>query len=224
MCVQLTLPLAAELGHDRAIGDKERLRRLYARGSVLVALLASLVVSGLLAFWQDFFALWTHGAVPYDHLLTLTLLIGAELVAPAILALSYSYYSDRGDLLARTKGFQLVAFVALALLLTPSMGPLGTALAVVATDLVIQFGFLARAIMRDTLQRPARHVGVLLLLIAAVTASGWGLGLTIRSLLPMSGMGRLVAECALWLVVVAIVASPLASARLRMRVAEAIPS
>jgi O-antigen/teichoic acid export membrane protein len=224
MCVQLTLPLAAELGHDRAIGDKERLRRLYARGSVLVALLASLVVSGLLAFWQDFFALWTHGAVPYDHLLTLTLLIGSELVAPAILALSYSYYSDRGDLLARTKGLQLVAFVALALLLTPRMGPLGMALAVVATDLVVQFGFLASAIMRDTLQRPARHVGLLLLLIVAVTACGWALGLVIRSLLPMSGLARLVAECALWLIVVAIVASPLASARLRTRVSETIPS
>jgi len=148
----------------------------------------------------------------------------SDLVAPAILALSYSYYSDRGDLLARTKGLQLVAFVALALLLTPRMGPLGMALAVVATDLVVQFGFLASAIMRDTLQRPARHVGLLLLLIVAVTACGWALGLVIRSLLPMSGLARLVAECALWLIVVAIVASPLASARLRTRVAETIPS
>ena len=42
---------------------------LYARGSVFVTLLASVVVSGLLPFWQDFFALWTHGAVPYDPVL-----------------------------------------------------------------------------------------------------------------------------------------------------------
>ena len=223
MCLQATLPLAAELGHDRAIGDKEALRRLYARGSVLVALLASLVVSGLLAFWQDFFALWTHGAIPYDPLLTLTLLIGAELVAPAILALGYSYYSDRGDLLARIKGLQLVAFVALALLLTPSMGPLGTAVAVVATDLTVQFGLLAVAVMRDTLQRPARHVAFLLLLIAVVTAFGWSLGLVIRSALPMTGLARLVVECALWLTVMAVVASPLANARWRWRLAEVIP-
>jgi hypothetical protein len=223
LCLQVTLPLAAELGHDRATGAKEALRRLYARGSVLVALLASFVVSGLLAFWQDFFALWTRGAIPYDPLLTLTLLIGAELVAPAILALGYSYYSDRGELLARTKGLQLVAFVVLALLLTPWMGPLGTAIAVVATDLVVQFGLLAVAIMRDTLQRPARHVAFLLLLIAVVTAFGWGLGVAIRSALPMSGLVRLAAECALWLVVVAVVASPLANARWRTKLSEMIP-
>jgi O-antigen/teichoic acid export membrane protein len=223
MCLQVTLPLAAELGHDRAIGDKEALRQLYARGSVLVTLLASLVVSGLLAFWQDFFALWTHGTIPYDPLLTLTLLIGAELVAPAILALGYGYYSDRGSLLARTKGLQLVAFVVLALVLTPWMGPLGTAIAVVATDLVVQFGLLAIAIMRDTLQRPARHVAFLLLLIALVTTCGWGLGVVIRSALPLDGLARLIAECALWLVVVAVVASPLASGRFRMKLAEMIP-
>jgi O-antigen/teichoic acid export membrane protein len=223
MCLQVTLPLAAELGHDRAIGDKEALRRLYARGSVLVALLASLVVSGLLGFWQDFFAIWTHGTIPYDPLLTLTLLIGAELVAPAILALGYGYYSDRGTLLARTKGLQLVAFLALALLLTPWMGPLGTAIAVVATDLVVQFGLLGIAIIRDTLERPARHVAFLLVLIVVVTAFGWAFGVAIRSALPLDGLARLVAECALWSIVVAVVASPLASGRLRKKLAEMIP-
>ena len=67
--------------------DKEQLQHLYARGSVFVALLASLVVSGLLPFWPDFFALWTHGAIPYDPLLTMTLLIGTSVIAPSILAL-----------------------------------------------------------------------------------------------------------------------------------------
>ena len=135
LCVQASLPIAAELGHDRAVGATEALRRLYARGSVLVTLLASAVVSGLLAFWQDFFALWTRGAIPYDPLLTWTLLVGAVLVAPAMLALSYGYYSDRGALLARTKGLQLACFVVLSLLLTPWLGPLGMALALVVTDL-----------------------------------------------------------------------------------------
>src|SRR6185312_6735773 len=125
LCMQVTLPLAAELGHDRAIGARDALRRLYARGSVLVTLVASLAVSVLLAFWQDFFALWTRGAIAYDMPLTLTLLIGAEMVAPAILALSYGYYSDRGGLLARTKGLQLASFVVLSLVLTPWMGLLG---------------------------------------------------------------------------------------------------
>src|SRR4051812_36833950 len=83
LCLQMTLPLAAELGHDHAVGSNEQLRNLYARGSVFVALLASLVVSGLLPFWPDFFALWTHGAIPYDPSLTVTLLIGTSVIAPS---------------------------------------------------------------------------------------------------------------------------------------------
>jgi O-antigen/teichoic acid export membrane protein len=223
LCVQAALPIAAELGHDRAVGAKDALRRLYARGSVLVALLASLAVSGLLAFWEDFFALWTGGAVPHDLLLTLTLLIGAELVSPAILALNYSYYSDRGALLARTKGLQLASFVILALLLTPLMGPLGTALAVVATDLVVQFGLLGLGIIRETLQRPARHVLFLVILMIVVTACGWGLGLLIRGVLPLAGLGRFVAEAAIWLLIVLLAASPLLNGRLRTWLAGLIP-
>ena len=144
LCIQTTLPLAAELGHDYAVGLKEQLRSLYARGSVFVTLLASVVVSGLLPFWPDFFALWTHGAVPYDSTLAITLLIGTSAVAPSILALGYANYSNRGDLLVRTKGLQLAVFLALSVLLIRPMGPLGAAIAVVASDLLIQFGLLGR--------------------------------------------------------------------------------
>jgi O-antigen/teichoic acid export membrane protein len=224
LCQQMTLPLAAELGHDRAIGAKEALRRLYARGSTLVTLLASLVVSGLLAFWEDFFAIWTRGAVPHDIRLTLTLLIGAELVSPAILALGYAYYSDRGELLARTKGLQLVSFVLLSLLLTPWIGPLGTAIALVATDIVVQFGLLASAIIWTTLERPLRHLVFLAVLMIVVTALGWGLGVAIQSVLPLEGLKRFIAECTIWLAVVAVAASPLANARLRNELAGLIPS
>ena len=122
LCVQTTLPLAAELGHDYAVGLKEQLRSLYARGSVFVTLLASVVVSGLLPFWQDFFALWTHGAIPYDELLTITLLVGASVVAPSILALGYANYSNRGNLLVRIKGLQLAVFLVLSVVLIQPMG------------------------------------------------------------------------------------------------------
>jgi O-antigen/teichoic acid export membrane protein len=224
LCTQATLPLAAELGHDRAVGAKQALRHLYARGSALVTLLASLVVSGLLAFWRDFFELWTHGAVPYDLELTLTLLIGATIVAPTVLALGYGYYSDRGEFLAWTKGLQLVAFVALSLLLTPWLGPLGMAFAVVVTDVAVQFGLLATTIIRETLQRPARHIAFLVALMIIVTACGWGLGAAIQSLLPLSGFARFITGCALWLFAVAIAASPLTNARLRSRLAGLVPS
>ena len=223
LCVQASLPVAAELGHDHAVGATEALRRLYARGSVLVTLLASAVVSGLLAFWPDFFALWTRGAIPYDPLLTWTLLVGAALVAPAMLALNYGYYSDRGTLLARTKGLQLACFMVLSLLLTPWLGPLGMALALVATDLLVQFGLLASTVIAETLQRPLRHVLFLAALIVVVTVAGWALGAAIRAALPLEGFARFIVECIIWLGIAGLAASPLASRRLRARLTEFIP-
>lgn len=223
LCVQTTLPLAAELGHDYAVGLKEQLRNLYARGSVFLAVLASLVVSGLLPFWPDFFALWTHGTIPYDPLLTVTLLIGTSAIAPSILALGYANYSNRGELLARTKGLQLAVFLILSLLLIRPMGPLGAAVAIVASDLLVQFGLLGVIIIRQTLQQPVRHIAFLAMVMAVVTLSGWGLGAVIRSLVPGEGLLRFVLECTLWLMVAALVASPLLSRDLRDRLIAAIP-
>ena len=223
LCTQATLPLAAELGHDHAVGARERLQNLYARGSVFVTLLASVVISGLLPFWPDFFALWTHGSIPYDPLLTMTLLIGTGVIAPSILALGLANYSDRGELLARTKGMQLVAFLVLAIVLTPPMGPLGTAIAIVASDVLVQFGVLAVVILRETLKRPVRHVAFLGLLMVVVTLGGWSLAIIIRSVAPGTGLTRFAFECTLWLIVVALIASPLAIKTLRNRLIEAIP-
>jgi O-antigen/teichoic acid export membrane protein len=223
LCVQTTLPLAAELGHDYAVGLKDQLRSLYARGSVLVTLLASAVVSGLLPFWQDFFALWTHGAVPYDPLLAITLLIGTGAVAPSILALGYANYSNRGDLLVRTKGLQLAVFLVLSVLLIRPMGPLGAAIAVVASDLLIQFGLLGLTIIRQTLQHPLRHVAFVAAVMVVVTSAGWALGTIIRSWVPGAGLLRFACECTLWLIVVALVASPMLRADFRNRLIAAIP-
>jgi O-antigen/teichoic acid export membrane protein len=223
LCLQMTLPLAAELGHDHAVGLKEQLRNLYARGSAFVALLASLVVSGLLPFWPDFFALWTNGAIPYDPLLTMTLLIGTSAIAPSILALGYANYSNRGNLVARVKGLQLAVFLILSVALIRPMGPLGAAIAIVASDLLIQFGLLGIIIIRQTLRRPFRHVAFLATVMAVVTLGGWGLGTVIRSLTPGPPLMRFVLECTLWLGVVALVASPLLNKNLRDRLIAAIP-
>jgi O-antigen/teichoic acid export membrane protein len=224
LCYQTTLPLAAELGHDYAVGLKEQLRSLYARGSVFVILLASIVVSGLLPFWPDFFALWTRGSVPYDPLLTVTLLIGTSMVAPSILALSFANYSNRGDLLVRTKGLQLAVFLVLSVVLIPPMGPLGAAIAIVASDLLIQFGLLALIIMRQTLQHPFRHIAFLAAIAAVVILSGWGVGTVIGSLVPWTGVVHFVVACALWLAVVALIASPLMRKDLRDRLIAIIPT
>jgi hypothetical protein len=223
LCIQVTLPLAAELGHDYAVGLTGQLRSLYSRGSVLVTLLASIVVSGLLPFWQDFFALWTRGAVPYDSTLAVTLLIGTSAVAPSILALGYANYSNRGDLLVRTKGLQLAVFLTLSVLLIRPLGPLGAAIAVVASDLLVQFGLLGLIVISQTLARPFRHVVFLAAVMLLVTAGGWALGTVIHSWMPGTGLVRFAAECALWLAVVALIASPLANAQIRARLIAEIP-
>jgi O-antigen/teichoic acid export membrane protein len=221
--IAVTLPLAAELGKDHALGLRERLRDLYARGSVFITLLASVVVSALLPFWHDFFELWTHGSVPYDPVLTFVLLVGTSFAAPSLLALGYANYSNRGELLARTKGLQLAVFLVLSVVLIPIAGPLGAAFAVVASDVLVQFGLLGLIIMRQTLLRPFRHVAFLILLMVLVTAAGWGLGMAIGSFVPGAGLVRFVMECALWLAAVALLAAPLTNAALRDRLSAVIP-
>ena len=156
LCIQTTLPLAAELGHDYAVGLKERLRSLYARGSVFVTLLASVVVSGLLPFWPDFFALWTHGAVPYDPVLDDHLADRhrrGRAVDPGagLRQLQQSRRSSGAD-----QGTSACYFPDAVGSLIPPMGPLGAAIAVVASDLLIQFGLLGIIIIGQTLQRPFR--------------------------------------------------------------------
>jgi O-antigen/teichoic acid export membrane protein len=224
LCLQVTLPIAAELGHDHAIGDKERLRRLYAHGSVFVTGLACLIVAGLLPFWPDFFALWTHGSIPYDAPLTVTLLLGSAAVAPSLLALGFANHSNRGDLLIRTKGLQLVVFLVLSFVLIPRLGPLGAALAVVASDMLVQFGLLALTVMRQTLRQPLWHIAFLTLMAVVIVASGWLIGLAITTLVRGSGLVHFIVECAIWLAAVAVLASPLLNAALRERLRALIPA
>ena len=219
---QTTLPLAAELGHDHAIGARDSLQRLYVRGSVMLVLLAATVTSGALAFWPEFFAIWTHGAIPPDATLSITLLLGTCAATPALLAMSYANYSNRGPLLLRAKSMQLVLFVVLALLLIPRYGPLGAAVALIASELVAQSAFLAVVIVSETLQRPLRYALVLLAMMVTIVAAGAALGEAISRLAPGRGLVHFVVECGVWLAVVAVVASPLLRASIREKLTSVV--
>jgi O-antigen/teichoic acid export membrane protein len=223
LCTQLTLPLAAELGHDHAIGARESLQGLYARGSVVLVLFVSVVTSATLAFWRDFFEIWTHGAIAYDARLAFVLLLGTCVAAPAILALSYANYSNRGPLLLWTKSLQVVIFLLVSLVLIPVMGPLGAAIALVGSDIIAQLGILFGIVVVETLNRPLRHVALLLALMLTIVPLGAGLGALIGNLLPGSGTVHFLAECGLWLAVVALLAAPLGSRAVRERLSAAIP-
>ena len=223
LCTQLTLPLAAELGHDYAIGARDSLQGLYARGSVVLILFVSVVTAGALAFWRDFFEIWTHGAIAYNAMLAIVLLLGTCVAAPAILALSYANYSNRGSLLLWTKSLQVTIFLVLSLVLIPRMGPLGAAIALVTSDIIAQLGILFAIVITDTLKRPLRHVALLLAIMLAIVPVGAGLGALIGHLVPGAGIVHFLAECTLWLIVVALIAAPLASQAVRERLVAAIP-
>jgi hypothetical protein len=68
-----------------------------------------------------------------------------------------------------------------------------------------------------------RHVLFLAGLIVVVTAGGWALGAAVRFALPLDGFARFIGECAIWLVIAGLAASPLASGRLRARLTDFIP-
>jgi O-antigen/teichoic acid export membrane protein len=223
LCIQMTLPLAAELGHDHAIGERDSLRRLYAKGSIVLTLFASLTTSGALAFWPDFFEIWTHGAIPYDSALAITLLLGMCVGAPAILALSYANYSNRGPLLLWTKSLQLALFLLLSIVLIPRLGSLGAAIALVSSDIIAQFGILFMIVVSETLRRPVQHTLLLIVVIVTVVSIGTAAGAAIGYLMPGVGIAYFVLKCTLWVVLVALFASPLANGRLRNRLVEAIP-
>ena len=161
--------------------------------------------------------------VPFPTWLAGTLLIGTAAAAPSILALGFANYSNRGELLWRTKGLQFAVFLVLSAILIPSVGLLGAAIAVVASELLVQFGALGRNIIRQTLQHPLRHIALLSVIMIAVTLAGWALGTAIRFALPWTGAIRFFAECALWLAIVLAAASPLAFESVRARLTAAIP-
>jgi O-antigen/teichoic acid export membrane protein len=223
LCAQATQPLAAELGHDYITGQKEPLRRLYVRGSVLVTLLASGLAAALLAFWRDFFEIWTRGSVPYDPVLTAVLLLGATLVAPSLLAFGFASYSNRGPLLLWTKSIQLALLLVLSVILIPRLGPLGAAIALVSSDVIAQGGILSFAIVTDILRHPLRHALALLAIMVVTLAAGTALGVAISRLVPGTGMLHFVAECAAWLAVVALAIAPLAHRPFREKLLAKLP-
>ena len=223
LCFQMTLPLAAELGHDHAIGALDSLQKLYARGSIMLTLFASATTSGALVFWPDFFAIWTHGAIPYDTTLANTLLLGMCIGAPAILALSYANYSNRGTLLLWTKLLQLMIFLFASIALIPRLGPLGAAIALVSSDIIAQSGVLFIVIVRETLRHAIQHVLLVIGAMATVVSIGLTVGMLIQDLLPGAGVTHFLIGCTLWAVVAGLLASPLANKPLRDRLLKTIP-
>jgi transposase len=68
-----------------------------------------------------------------------------------------------------------------------------------------------------------RHIAFLAAVMFLVTSGGWALGTVIRSWMPGMGLIRFAGECVLWLIVVALAASPILKGSFRNRLIAAIP-
>ncbi|MDD1518424.1 hypothetical protein ACNJYD_12835 [Bradyrhizobium sp. DASA03005] len=223
LCYQFSLPIAAELGHDHAVGARDSLRTLYARGLFIVTFTVSLITGGLLSFWREFFELWTAGAIPYDATLAIVLIGGTCLVTPATFAMSYASYSDRGTLLLWTKSLQIAIFFGLAMFLIPALGPLGAAISLTSGDTVGQLGVLFSLLLIQTLQQPLRHAMLLFGMMLAVVTTGLGMGMLARYAVPITGFVGLVLQCSVWLASMTLICSPLASSGIRNKLIASIP-
>jgi O-antigen/teichoic acid export membrane protein len=177
--------------------------------------------SDAIVFWLDFFAILTRGTIPDNAVLMMTLLVRTCVGAPSALALSYANYSNRGYLLLWTKSLQLLIFLLLSLILIPRLAPMGAAIAVISSDIAAQSGILSTVMMRETLQHPLRHAPILVGVMVTTVPAGAALGAAIRYLLPGTGVAHFVVECALWLVAIALLASPLTNKPLRTSLVEA---
>jgi hypothetical protein len=82
---------------------------------------------------------------------------------------------------------------------------------------------LSFVIVRETLRHPVRYALSVLGTMVTVVSAGAALGVMIRDLVPGTGVAHFVIECALWLTVAALVASPLAHRGLRERLIAALP-
>ena len=84
--------------------------------------------------------------------------------------------------------------------------------------------WLALMVMRQTLHHPGRHVAFLIVMAVGIVVSGWLIGQAIILLVPGSGLLHFLVECAIWLVAVGGLASPLLSKALRERLRALVPA
>jgi hypothetical protein len=78
-------------------------------------------------------------------------------------------------------------------------------------------------IVRETLRHPLRHTLLVFAMMTVIMSVGVAVGVFIRHMMPGTGMPHFLVECTLWLVMVALLSSPLSSKMLRRRLLEAIP-
>lgn len=153
LVLQFCHPIGSELARQQAIGEQQRLQRLYSGAGRMVTGMAGLLGGLVMVAGAPFIHIWTHGEVAFNPSLVGAFVAATILTAPAQVAQMLFTYNNRpGVLVAAQIGFA-IGTLALCLLLIPYFSASGAAWAATVAECLSLGLILPRA--------AARQVGLL---------------------------------------------------------------
>lgn len=201
---QLATATGMEMARQHVQGDMAGLERVHAGTARLAAGLSALGGGLCMALGAPFFALWTHGAVPFDHGLAAVFLGAVLVMTPSLGALYLLRYIDRPAPVALGLCAQAALGVTLCVLLAPRFGAMGAALAVAAAE-VLTLGVQGlSAGRRMTGAAVLPHLAATYATVLLGLALGGGAALALERVLPSGGVAGMAAFTLLWCAVVAV--------------------
>jgi O-antigen/teichoic acid export membrane protein len=197
-------PIGAEMARQQALGDMDKLRRIFVGGGRLTSGLAGLLAGFMLVVAGPFLHIWTHGAVPFDFWLISAFLLTTLLTAPAQMALVLFLYNNRpGILIIANAGFAIGTVIFCALLI----GGYSAAGAAAGTGLaeILSLGLLVPyAAVRETGLSLAPFLARCYLVAGAAFMVGWGGAWAVQTVVPGRNLFELVGIGITWVVIVAL--------------------
>lgn len=136
LAAQVSIAAGFEMVRQHAQHDQNGMIRLHAVTGRLIGAMTGLATGPILVLGPAFFALWSHGTIPFDAALAAAFLGTILLMVPAYGALTLLRNSENPAPLAAGTLIQIVASTLLCIALIPRFGATGAALAVGAAEVL----------------------------------------------------------------------------------------
>lgn len=147
---QMAHAIAAEMARQFLRHETTRLRKLFLLSGALTSLVYGAAAGLLVAVAHPLIVLWTHANVVYDPVL-LGIFLGASFAClPGQVALTFFYYVNQPAPVSVAHGANVVLGVALCVLLVPSHGVAGAALAIGGVEFLTVGLWLTRKACKAT--------------------------------------------------------------------------
>jgi O-antigen/teichoic acid export membrane protein len=200
---QAVLSATVEMTRQHHQGDASGLNRLFLLTCRIGGGGGGLLAGLVFVLGPPFFAVWTHGAAPFDWFMALVFIGGAVVMAPATTATALLRQTDHAGLLAAAHMAQTTLFVILCLISAAPYGGPGVAAAATAAEaLALGLPALNAAARLFGLER--RAVLTTAWTAAAVGGSvGWAAATAAAALLPMGRLAEIAAFGLVWGVFIA---------------------